>query len=61
MLRRVRAGRRQMPIGAGSFLFSRVYAGDAARAVLAALASPRSAGECLNIVEAQTSRAPCGR
>jgi nucleoside-diphosphate-sugar epimerase len=28
VLRRVRAGRCQMPIGAGNFLFSRVYAGD---------------------------------
>lgn len=55
VLRRVRAGRRQLPVGTGSFLFSRVYAGDVAQAVLAALASPRSAGECLNIVEAQTS------
>jgi nucleoside-diphosphate-sugar epimerase len=55
VLRRVRARRRQMPVGTGSFLFSRVYAGDVAEAVLAALATPGSAGECLNIVEAQTS------
>jgi len=54
VLRRVRAGRRQLPVGPGSFLFSRVYAGDVAQAVLATLASQRSAGECLNIVEAQT-------
>jgi len=55
VLRRVRAGRGQLPVGTGSFLFSRVYAGDVAQAVLAVLASPRSAGECLNIVEARTS------
>jgi nucleoside-diphosphate-sugar epimerase len=55
VLRRVRAGRRQMPVGAGSFLFSRVYVGDVAQAVLAALASKRAAGQCLNIVEAQTA------
>lgn len=55
VLRRVRAGRRQLPVGTGSFLFSRVYTGDVAQAVLAALTSARSAGECLNIVEDQTS------
>lgn len=55
VLRRVRAGRRQMPIGAGSFLFSRVYAGDVGQAVLAALASGQGSGQCLNIVEAQTA------
>ena len=55
VLRRVRAGRRQLPVGVGTFLFSRVYAGDVAQAVLAALASDHSAGLCLNIVEAQTA------
>ncbi len=55
VLRRVRAGRAQMPVGAGGFLFSRVYAGDVAQAVLVAQASRRSAGECFNIVGAQTS------
>jgi nucleoside-diphosphate-sugar epimerase len=30
VLRRLRAGRRRMPVGAGGFLFSRVYAGDVA-------------------------------
>jgi nucleoside-diphosphate-sugar epimerase len=33
VLRRVRASRRRMPIGAGTFLFSRCYVGDVARAV----------------------------
>jgi nucleoside-diphosphate-sugar epimerase len=55
VLRRVRAGRRQLPVGAGNFLFSRVYVGDVAQAVLAALATDRSSGQCLNIVESQTA------
>jgi nucleoside-diphosphate-sugar epimerase len=55
VLRRVRAGRRRLPIGAGGFLGSRVYVGDVAQAVLAALAIPRIAGQCLNIVEGQTA------
>jgi nucleoside-diphosphate-sugar epimerase len=55
VLRRIRAGRRELPIGTGGFLWSRVYCGDVARAVLAALASDRSVGERLNIVEAQAS------
>ncbi len=55
VLRRVRAGRRELPVGAGNFLFSRVYVGDVARAVLAALASDHGSGQCLNIVEAQTA------
>ncbi len=54
VLRRVRAGRKHLPVGEGSFLFSRIYVGDVARAVLAVLASRRCSGECLNIVEAQT-------
>jgi len=55
VLRRIRAGRRELPIGPGCFLWSRVYCGDVARAVLAALASERSVGECLNVVEVQAS------
>ncbi|HEX5113798.1 MAG TPA: NAD-dependent epimerase/dehydratase family protein [Pseudonocardiaceae bacterium] len=55
VLRRVRGGRARMPVGAGDFLFSRVYVGDVARAVLAALDTPAGAGECFNIVEAQTA------
>jgi nucleoside-diphosphate-sugar epimerase len=34
---------------------SRVYAGDVAQAVLAALGTRRSAGQCLNIVEGQAA------
>ncbi len=55
VLRRVRAGRRQLPVGAGNFLFSRVYVGDVAEAVLAALAGGQGSGQCFNIVEAQTA------
>ena len=54
-LRRVRAGRPRLPIGAGSFLGSRVYVGDVAQAVLCALGTRRAAGQCLNIVEGQTA------
>jgi nucleoside-diphosphate-sugar epimerase len=55
VLRRIRAGCTRIPVGSGGFLFSRVYAGDVARAVLAALDTPRAAGECFNIVEPQTA------
>ena len=55
VLRRVRGRRARMPVGTGSFLFSRVYVGDVAQAVLAVLAAERSRGECFNIVEAQTA------
>jgi nucleoside-diphosphate-sugar epimerase len=55
VLRRVRAGRTRMPVGTGSFLFSRVYVGDVARAVLAVLAAGHGPGGCFNIVEAQTA------
>jgi len=55
VLRRIRAGRPQLPVGGGGFLWSRVYAGDVARAVLAALETGQGAGQCLNIVEDQTS------
>jgi nucleoside-diphosphate-sugar epimerase len=55
VLRRVRAGRSWLPVGGGSFLSSRVYVGEVARAVLTALATGRGAGECLNIVEEQAA------
>ena len=55
VLRRVRAGRPRLPVGGGGFLWSRVYAGDVARAVLAALETGRGARRCLNIVEDQAS------
>jgi nucleoside-diphosphate-sugar epimerase len=55
VLRRVRAGRPRLPVGAGSFVGSRVYAGDVAQAVLAALGTRQGAGQCLNIVEGQAA------
>jgi nucleoside-diphosphate-sugar epimerase len=54
VLRRVRAGRRRMPIGSGTLLFSRVYVCDVGTAVLAALDAPHSAGQAYNVVESAT-------
>ncbi|HEX6443573.1 MAG TPA: NAD-dependent epimerase/dehydratase family protein [Streptosporangiales bacterium] len=54
VLRRVRAGRTRMPVGAGTFLGSRCYVGDVASAVLAALGTPAASGEVFNVVEAHT-------
>lgn len=55
VLRRIRAARARMPVGTGSFLFSRVYVGDVAQAVLAALHARDGLAGCFNIVEAQTA------
>jgi nucleoside-diphosphate-sugar epimerase len=54
VLRRVRAGRRRIPIGPGTFLFSRAYVGDVARAVRLALATPEARGQVFNICERRT-------
>jgi len=51
ILRRVRAGRRRIPIGAGTWLWTRAYVGDVSAAVLACLANPAVQGEVLNIGE----------
>jgi nucleoside-diphosphate-sugar epimerase len=51
ILRRVRAGRRRIPVGAGTWLFSRCYVGDVAAAVLAAAGSAAAAGQVFNVVE----------
>lgn len=51
ILRRVRAGRKRIPVGTGSWLLSRCYVGDVATAVLATL-DTGAAGQILNIVEA---------
>jgi UDP-glucose 4-epimerase len=51
ILRRVRAGRQRIPIGAGTWLWTRAYVGDVSTAVLACLANPAVAGEVLNIGE----------
>jgi nucleoside-diphosphate-sugar epimerase len=49
VLRRVRAGRDQIPIGSANFLWTRGYVGDVANAVLASIGNPRAAGEVFNI------------
>lgn len=54
VLRRVRAGRGQIPIGSGSFLFSKVYVGDVATAVLEALDRDVT-GQSFNICEPFTA------
>jgi nucleoside-diphosphate-sugar epimerase len=51
ILRRVRAGHRRIPIGPGSWLWTRCYVGDVAGAVLATLGNPRAAGEVFNVGE----------
>lgn len=55
VLRRVRAGRRRLPIGPGTFLFSRIYVGDVATAVAEVLERDDLAGEIFNIAESTTS------
>jgi nucleoside-diphosphate-sugar epimerase len=50
ILRRVRAGRRRIPVGAGTSLDTRCYVGDVAAAVLAALDHPKAAaGQVFNV------------
>jgi nucleoside-diphosphate-sugar epimerase len=51
ILRRVRAARKRIPVGAGTWLFSRCYVGDVAGAVLAAADSAAAAGQVFNVVE----------
>jgi nucleoside-diphosphate-sugar epimerase len=51
ILRRLRAGRRRIPIGAGTWLWTRAYVGDVSAAVLACLGNPAVRGETLNIGE----------
>ncbi|HEY5990758.1 MAG TPA: NAD-dependent epimerase/dehydratase family protein [Streptosporangiaceae bacterium] len=55
ILRRVRAGRRQIPVGAGSWLWTRCYVGDVATATLATLETPRAVGQIFNVGEPSTS------
>lgn len=50
ILRRVRAGRTRIPIGAGTWLWTRGYVGDVAKAVLAVVDNPDAArGEVFNV------------
>ena len=51
VLRRVRAGRTRIPVGAASWLLSRCYVGDVAGAVLAAIDSDAAPGQVFNVVE----------
>jgi nucleoside-diphosphate-sugar epimerase len=51
ILRRVRAGRTRIPVGAGDWLWSRAYVGDVSAAILATLGNPAVAGEIINIGE----------
>jgi nucleoside-diphosphate-sugar epimerase len=53
VLRRVRAGRARIPIGAGSWLACRVYVRDVARAVRLAVHAPDASG-VMNICEDRT-------
>jgi nucleoside-diphosphate-sugar epimerase len=55
ILRRVRAGRRRIPFGAGTSLDTRCYVGDVASAVLAALDRPAAAaGQVFNVGDPAT-------
>jgi nucleoside-diphosphate-sugar epimerase len=51
ILRRLRAGRRRIPVGAGAWLWSRGYVRDLAAGVRLALESENAAGEVLNLCE----------
>lgn len=51
LLRRVRAGRDEIPVGAANLLWSRGYVGEIARAVLAVLDRPSLKGEVFNLAE----------
>ena len=55
VLRRVRAGRTRIPVGSGGWLWTRLYAGDAAAAVELALRTDAARGAVLNLGEARTS------
>ncbi len=55
VLRRVRAGRRRIPVGPGTALQTRCYVGDVASAVLAALDRPEAAaGQVFNVGDLAT-------
>ncbi len=51
VLRRVRAGRTALPVGAGTLRWSRAHVDDVALAVLAALDTSAAVGEVVNIAE----------
>jgi len=55
VLRRVRAGRVQIPFGPGGLLTTRAYVGDVAAGVRLALESDHSPGEVFNLGERRTA------
>ena len=54
ILRRVRAARSRIPIGAGMWLASRAYVRDVARGVNLVLGAPAAAGQVFNLCEDRT-------
>jgi nucleoside-diphosphate-sugar epimerase len=54
VLRRVRAGRAKIPVGAGTWLWTRGYVRDVAAGVRLALESEATVGEVLNLGESRT-------
>lgn len=54
ILRRVRAGRTRIPIGAGMWLATRAYVRDVARGVHLVLEAPAAVGQVLNLCEDRT-------
>jgi len=54
ILRRVRAGRDRIPLGAGTFLWSRCHVADVSSAVLATIGNPLAASEVFNVNEPTT-------
>jgi nucleoside-diphosphate-sugar epimerase len=54
ILRRVRAGRSRIPVGAGTLLFSRGYVRDMARGIRLALQSDSAAHQVFNFAERRT-------
>lgn len=54
ILRRVRAGRQRIPVGAANWLWSRGYVGDIAAGIRLALECPAAAGQVLNFCETRT-------
>lgn len=54
ILRRVRAGRKRIPIGSGGWLATKGYVGDVARGIRLALESNAARAEILNLGESRT-------
>ena len=54
VLRRVRAGRKRIPVGSGGWLATKGYVGDVARGIRLALESDAARGEIMNLGESRT-------